>query len=149
MSLTLKSVATYLGQPASDMLSDVPFKYWTFERSFDNDLDEPVIDYIFLNNGMDLVCDQDDRVTTIFLHFGEDRHFDEVVLDLPPLSTRKDVVERLGLPSQHGDGAIDPILGGFGAWDRFSNPEYTIHIEYRVGIDRVKKLTFMRNDMVP
>lgn len=149
MSLTLKSVAAYLGRAASDMLSDIPFRYWPFDRSVDNDLNEPVIDYTFPDNGLDIVCDQGDRVATIFLHFCEDRHFDEGILDLPPLSTRRDVVERLGPPSQHSDGAIDPILGGFGAWDRFSNYEYTIHVEYRVGIDRIKKLTLMRNDMVP
>jgi len=149
MSVTIKSVAAYLGKSASTMLSDAPFKGWEFDRAVDSDLDEPVIDYVFADHGLDFVCDQNDDVATIFFHSDEHRCFDEGFIDLPLSSNRRTVIDFLGPPAKSGEGIIDPVLGDFGPWDRFLQLGYAIHIEYRVGVDRIKKLTLMRNDMVP
>jgi hypothetical protein len=149
MSLTIEAVAAYLGRPASDMLSDAPFKDWPFERSIDADLNPPRIDYVFPNNGLDLVCDQNDEAATIFIHADKDRHISEDIPDLPLSSTRQDVYEILGSPTKKGDGLIDPVLGNYGPWDRFSETDHTIHVEYHADADRIKKITLIRNDVVP
>lgn len=149
MTLTTQTLAKYLGNPVSAMLADMPFKNWAFEKSFENDLDEPIFDYVFAQNGLDLLCDGDDKVTTIFLYFDESRWFDEGVLDVPFTSSRQQITALLGLPSKSGGRVADPILGECGPWDRFARPGYSIHVEYRVDADRIRKITLMRADVVP
>jgi hypothetical protein len=149
MSLTTKTLANYLGNDISLILADLPFKNWTFNKSYENDLEEPRIDYIFPQNGMDLICDADDRLTTIFLYADETRCFKEDLLDLPFSLTRKQVIECLGPPSKSGGPINDPVLGECGSWDRFARSEYSIHVEFRVDADRIKMVTLMRADVVP
>lgn len=149
MSLTIQSVAAYLGRPASTMLSDAPFKYWEVNRTVDSDLDEPVIDYVFPKHSLDFVCDNSDTVSTVFFYYDGARPFDENIVDLPFFSNRQTVIDILGESTKRGGGLIDPVLGDFGPWERFPRKGYVIHVEYRVGIDRINKVTLMRDDVVP
>ena len=144
-----KTLANYLGKPVSAMLADMPFKLWPIEKSFEDDLAEPIIHYVFPQHGLELRCDRDDKVSTIFLYSDEFNGFDESLFDVPFSSNRQEVKERLGPPSKSGDKVSDPILGEYGAWDRFARPRHTIHVEYRAGADRVKKITLIRTDVVP
>ena len=68
MIVSIEKLEKYLGKPVSYMLSESPFRDWRFERSIDEDLEEPCIDYIFSQEGLDLICDADDMVTTIFIY---------------------------------------------------------------------------------
>jgi hypothetical protein len=149
MTITIKTLEKYLGNPASDLLKDEPFKNWLFNKSYENDLDEPIIDYVFPQNGMDFSCDENEIINTIFLHSDNDRCFNEGLLDVPFSLNREQVIDRLGSPSKSGDRITHPILGEFGAWDRFARPDYSIHIEYKVNVDLVKRITLMRADVVP
>ena len=149
MILTMRDLEEYLGKLATTMLSDAPFKDWTFDKSFEKDLDELRIDYIFPRNGLDFICDGDDRVRTIFLYSDDHRRFEEGIVDFPFSLTRQEVMERLGSPSKSGGPVNDPILGNFGTWDRFARLGYSIHVEYRADSDRINKITFMRSDVVP
>ena len=76
MTLTIAALAGYLGNPASRMLADSPFKNWAYVRSFEDDLDEPLIDYVFPANGLDFVCDGADNVASIFLYSDGSRSFE-------------------------------------------------------------------------
>lgn len=69
------------------------------------------------------------------------------LIALPFSFTRLQVIERFGPPSESGGRINDPILGEYGAWDRFARPGYAIHVEHRVDADRVKKITLMRADV--
>lgn len=149
MTLTVETLASYLGNPVSAMLADEPFKDWVYEKSFENDLEEPIIDYVFPLNGLDLLCDGDDKVNTIFLYSDEHRCFDGSLQEVPFSSTRQQVIERLGSPSKSGGRLDDPILGKYGPWDRFARLGYSIHVEYRVNADLINKVTLMRADVVP
>jgi|SRR5688572_6576797 len=149
MSLTTKTLANYLGSPASVILAEPPFKNWIFEKSYENDLEELRINYIFPENGVDLVCDAEERVTTIFLYSDQTRRFEEDLLDLPFLFTRRQVIECLGPPSKSGGRTNDPVLGEYGPWDRFAMPDYSIHVQFRVDADRINLITLMRADVVP
>jgi hypothetical protein len=149
MTFTIQTLANYLGCPASSMLADVPFKDWAFEKSQWDDLEEPMISYVFPHNGLDFQCDGDDKVRTIFLYSDQYRHLDGNLLDLSLSSNRLQVIERLGPPSKSGGRKNDPILGKYGPWDRFTKSGYTIHVEYRVDADRVRQITLMRPDVVP
>ena len=149
MSLTIKTLERYLGGLASSMLADAPFNGWAFERSVETDLDKPRIDYVFHSNGLDLVCDGSEKIRTMFLYFDEDRFFSENVADFSLSWSRQNVIDRLGKPLKSGGLLNDPILGEFGPWDRFSDKDCYIHIEYRLDSDVIKKVTLMRADTAP
>jgi hypothetical protein len=149
MTLTTKTLSKYLGEQASALLGDLPFINWVFERSVETDLDAVLTDYVFHQDGMDFVCDEEGRVNSIFLYADETRYFKEGVQDLPFASSREDVIARLGSPSKSGGRVTDPILGEYGAWDQFSLPGYVIHVEYRLGVDVINKVTLMRADVAP
>ena len=99
------------------MLVDRRFKNWTFEKSFDDDPEVPIIHYVFPHNALELRCDLDDQISVIFLR-------SEHLLDVPFSFTRERIADRFGSPSRSGGGIIDPILGEHGAWDRFDRPGY-------------------------
>jgi hypothetical protein len=149
MTVTIEKLASYLGKEASFFLADDPFKKWSFKRTLENDLDQPLIDYVFARDGMDFVCDERDRLRSIFLYSDKSRCFSEQVEDLPLTSNRQEVVARLGLPTKSGQRLSDPILGEYGPWDRFSRSGYAVHVEYRLDADIINKVTVMRADVVP
>ncbi len=137
----IKILVNYLGNSVSFMLADVPFKNWGFEKSSENDLEEPITHYIFPKNGLELRCDRHNKVNTIFLYSDEFLGFDESLLEVPFSFARHQVIEYFGSPSKSGNRINDPILGEYGAWDRFARLNYTIHVEYRANIDRIKQIT--------
>ncbi len=147
--MNIETFANYLGREAANLLGDPPFLNWTFERSVETDLAAPLIDYVFRNDGLDFVCDSQDKVQSIFLYADESRRFKEGLLDLPFASSRDAVLARLGPPSKSGARISCPILGEYGAWDRFACPGYVVHIEYQLNADAIKKITLMRPDIVP
>jgi hypothetical protein len=149
MTLTIETLARYLGRQASVLLADPPFKDWAFERSLETGLEKLRIDYVFAHNGMDFVCDEDDKVDTIFFYADKSRCFKEGVQELPFSANRREVIARLGSPSKSGGKISDPILGEYGAWDLFARPGYAIHVEYRLDVDVINKITLMRADVVP
>jgi hypothetical protein len=143
-------LAKYLGRDVSEMLGREPFKNWLVERSTEEDLDELAIHYVFDGHGLELRCDRDERVCTIFLHSEEYGGFREAsVLDIPFSSTRQEILELLGPPAKTGSGIHDPGLGDYGPWDRFAQPGFAVHVEYRVDADRVKTITLIRAGVFP
>lgn len=148
MTLTIGSLARHLGRPASDILSEMPFRDWRFEKSVEADLPEPLTDYEFPDRGMDFTSDGADRVRTIFLYFNDQRRFEDL-LDIPSSWTRQQVLDHLGPPDRSSDGLRDPILGEYGPWNRFSRADYSIHIEHHVDRPEIKMITLMRADAVP
>lgn len=144
-----KNISDYLGLHASIMLNDEPFKGWLFERSVEEELDPPIVHYIFPARGVELRCDDDEKVSVIFLQFDEMERFDTGLDGLPFSWTRKQVMDRFGTPSKSGEKSSHPILGLYGAWDRFAMPNYTIRFEYNMDSVGVRKITLMRNDIVP
>ena len=140
---------SYLGKPASVILADGPFSHWPVEKSYDNDLEEIVIHYVFPHHGLELRCDQVDKVNTVFMYADEFDGFDESLFGVPFSLNRQEVKERLGPPSKSGGPINDRILGAYGAWDRFTKDGYVIHVEYRADTDRINKITLMRTDSVP
>ena len=149
MTLTIETLASYLGGDASALLADAPFKNWIFDKSVEEDLEYPLIDYVFSDNGMDFVCDGENKVRSIFLYYTVSRKFREGVEDLPFTSSRQKVIARLGSPSKSGGRVSDPILGEYGAWDRFVLSGCVVHIEYQIDADAISKITLMRADVVP
>ncbi len=143
------SIIENIGCHISRMLDKTPFKNWPVVRSVENDLDEPRIDYIFDGHGMSMICDQDEKINTVFLYADEYGGFQEPLFEIPLSLGRQEVLAYFGTPSKSGERTSDPILGEYGAWDRFSRPKLTIHVEYRPDSDTISKITIMRSDVVP
>jgi hypothetical protein len=141
------SLASYLGKPVSVLLEDSPFKSWSVKKSVRDDLVERIFHYVFPKHGLELRCDKDEKVSTIFID--SDELIGGDALELSLASARSEVLSCLGTPSKSGARLRDPILGDYGAWDRFLKPGYAIHVEYRLDVDRVNKITLMRDDVVP
>jgi len=93
--------------------------------------------------------DEQDKVSSIFIYSDESRRYCEGVEDLKMTSSREEVRAVFGAPSNSGEGLNYPVLGEYGAWDRFSREGFAIHIEYRVNSDVISKVTLMRDDVVP
>jgi hypothetical protein len=144
-----RKIANYLGKPASTMLEAAPFKTWPVEKSFEEDLEEPEIHYVFQQHGLAMRCDRNDKINVIFLYSDEYNGFDESLLELPFSWNRRNVLEHWGTPSKSGSRTSDQILGDYGAWDRFAMSGYEIHVEYQTDSDSIKMFTLMRDDVVP
>lgn len=81
----------------------------------------------------------------MFLHRGDG----EVLVDVPFEMVREQVLERFGTPTESGGRSRIPVLGDYGAWDRFTLPEGTLHIQYALERDEIEMITLMRADVVP
>ncbi len=146
--MKIEDLEKYLGRSASVILSDPPFKDWAFEKSCENDLKRPRIDYVFQHHGLDFICDGNENVRTIFIYCDKNRMFEEGITDLPFSLNRQEVKNLLGSPSKSGGLVNDSILGDLGAWDIFERHGFSIHVEYKVGSDRINKITFIRTEEV-
>lgn len=143
------NIEKYLGEHVSKMRQGLPFKNWVVERSLEECLEEPIIHYVFQGRGVELRCDQDDKISAIFLLTDEHNDFGEHLFEIPFSLNRAAVLEHFGKPSNSGDKVSDPVLGEYGAWDRFSRPGHAIHVEYWNNADRIKGITLIRGDIVP
>ena len=145
----MTKIADYLGGQASIMLNDEPFSKWRFHKSVEKDLEEPIIQYVFPRHAMALRCDRDDNIRVIFLRADKHDKEDGSLFEVPFACSRDQVIAHFGPPSESGTEVSDPILGNFGAWDRFSCPGYSVHIEYRTERDEIRRITLMHADVVP
>jgi len=139
----------YLGYHVSNLLGEAPFNQWRHERSVEEALDEPIIHYVFHEHGLELRCDGDDRISVIFMYSDKFGGFAESLLEIPFGWSRGEVLERFGKPSKSGSAAKHPILGPYGAWDRYPINRNAIRFEYSLNADCIRKITLMREDSVP
>ncbi|TSE12930.1 hypothetical protein C1D09_006590 [Mesorhizobium intechi] len=139
-------LTNYLGGPVSNLLSSSPFKLWKFERSVDSDIPITEIDYTSKENGLAVVCDENDDINSIFI---DADNFDQVFFEVLFSSRRKEIQNIFGTPTRSGAAHIHSILGEYGPWDRFDVPRHSIHIEYRPHVDKIKRVTLMRAGVAP
>jgi hypothetical protein len=133
------TLAAYLGSHVSALLAIPPFSGWRATRSDDEDLPEREVRYEFGGHGVELLCDGAERIRTIFLHCGDGEALSEVAFSV----SRREVLERFGVPSKSGAPVRLPVLGSKGAWDRFAIPAGSIHFQYRLDRDEIEMITLM------
>lgn len=138
-------LANYLGEHVAKLLDSEPFAGWKVARSIENDLPAKEIRYVFTDRGVELLCGDDERIQTIFLTVG----VDEDLSEMPFSMKRASVLERFGTPSKSGAAMRHPLMGPLGAWDRFTWPRMTLHIQYRLDSDSIDRITLMSPDAVP
>jgi hypothetical protein len=140
-----KALASYLGADVSELRTIRPFSGWGVTRSVEKDLPKKEVWYEFEGHGVEVICDEADRIQTIFLHRGDG----EALSGIPFSLSRREVLERFGTPSKSGTAAPIPVLGDYGAWDRFTLPAASLHIQYRLDRDEIELITLMRPDAAP
>lgn len=140
------TISTFLGQPVSTLLGTAPFNGWPVERSVEEELE--IISYVFPEHMVEMNCDYEERISVIFLR-SDDVELPAILSEIPFGWTREQVRHHFGPPEKSGPRITDPILGEYGAWDRFAQPVYTVHVEYRMDVDAIKRVTLMRSDVVP
>lgn len=142
-------ISQYLGKHVSSILQTPPFNQWPFERSTEDELEEPIVQYVFKGHAMALRCDRNEKISVIFLRAEKHNKLDENIFEIPFVWTREQVLKHFGTPSKSGAPVTHSVLGEYGVWDRFSRPSYAIHVEYRTDRDEIKRITLMQNAEVP
>src|SRR5262245_7006001 len=117
--------ADYLGTNVDDLLSQKPFGDWELEKRTEKELPRVEVYYTFKEHGLDLICDEDGRIRTIFIRRGNGESLSEVPFSL----RRQEVLDRFGAPSKSAGRTRVPVLGEQGAWDTFTLQNYTCHIQ--------------------
>jgi hypothetical protein len=135
----------YLGADVNELLRSPPFSGWEVTRSVERDLPKTEVWYEFEGHGVEVICDEADRIQTIFLHQGAG----EALSDVPFSLSRREVLERYGSPSKSGGISRIPVLGDRGAWDRFALRGATIHFQYRLDRDEIDMITLMCPHVAP
>jgi len=139
----------YIRHPVSQMLGSLPFRDWPVERSVDDDLDERIVNYVFPQNGLALLCDSNEDVRTMFLYSEDRGGFDESLFEIPFSLTREGVFMKYGQPAKRGPRSTG-ILGESGAWERFVRPQgVVVHIQYRTDADSIELITLMCAEDAP
>jgi hypothetical protein len=147
----MKKLAEYLGTEVAVFLNDERFKGWKVERTQENELEPPVVYYVFPERGLELECDADERICTIFLRTKDGDTFDDKLIS-PDLSlnwNRQQVLQHLGPPSWSGPEHTHQILGAYGAWNRFDRPRCVIHVKYLINADGIDEITLIRPERAP
>lgn len=147
MKYSIFSVSKYLGCKSSAILADDFCKGWRFRKVERRDSDSHRNDYVFSRRGLSFSSDGDDVVVAIFLSFKACPPFDSGFDDLPFSFGRLEVRGRFGEPSKSRDGFFDPILGDYGAWDRFNLSTHVLHVQYSSERDGIELITLMRPDV--
>lgn len=141
------NIADFIGEPITSLFEIEPFNTSTYTRSVDMEIDKPCIDYIFQNFGVEIVCNLDEKIRTIFLSKSSIGKLP--LINLPFTLTREEVTHIFGKPHKSGVQSTSLYLGSSGAWDRFRTVKFTIHVEYKINSKGVNKVTLMSNDSTP
>lgn len=100
--------------------------------------------YSYKDDGIELICDKGDRITTVFLYAGDQRQkrYQGVLPQgLSFSDTREDVIRKLKTPSKSGDYEGQ-------AWSKYYFPAYSLHVQY--GEDKtITQLTVMTPNSDP
>lgn len=143
-------LSQHLGRDVSDLMNTEAISTWTYERSVDDDAGYRAISYEFKDEGLELRCDSNEMVGTIFVYRRKFGGFAaESVEGIPLSSKRAEVLEAMGSPTKHGRPLDDPQLGRYGAWDRFDRTSYAIHVQYQADADAIEMITLMHHSAVP
>jgi hypothetical protein len=131
----------YIDFSFTDFSKKAPFNSWKWKRRLYKDLNR--LGYMSGKNGMDVYCDMQEKIITIFLY---PKKFDDRIAGCKFSWTREQVQARYGKPSRIRAALVDPILGEFGEADIFVFSNSKLHVEYNIHTGAVELYTFMNLD---
>ncbi len=139
----------FLNKDIHKLLHSSPFNQWLYEETIDED--QPSLErYItFTDKGLEVLCDEFNKIQTIFI----DNNFDVSKLTIVPAIDfsfdRTAIRNNFGEPNFLREPFTDEYLGKYGAWDRYDNPSYVLHFSYEVENENLKKITLMTVERAP
>ena len=132
-----------LGARIGQLLPLAPCSGWKLNRTHQRELSE--VQYEFEGRGVSVLCDEKERIHTIFLT-GADG---EALSGVPFSLTRRAVVARFGPPVARGGPVAPPGAEHLVVWDRFELPGCALHVQYRTDLEGVGMVTLMYPAVVP
>lgn len=130
---------------APDLLAREPFVRWARTRKVDADLPQVEVRYVFRGVGIEFICDEEERVHTVFLRPGEG----ERLLGTSFAELRRELLAAYGHASAEGCEVVLPVLGNKGRWERFDSVGMVFHFQYGWRSPSIELVTVMRADVVP
>ena len=144
-AIEVMHLAEFLGLSISQLLESRPFTEFSFQRTVETKLPRIEVWYEFEGRHVDVICDEDETIRTIFLYANADQELCEI----PFGASRSSVTDLLGEPVDHGGPIDHAVLGRSGSWDRYVYDDAAIHVQYEFGADRSHIVTLMRLDAIP
>jgi hypothetical protein len=135
---------SYLGRHVDELLKALPFSRWQVVRTIQSEPKKEVW-YEFEGRGVDVICDESNRVQTVFIRRGDG----ESLIEIPFAVGRSSILAKFGSPSKSGGKVRIPGVGERGPWDRFTLPMGTIHVQYSVDGDEIDMISLIRADVLP
>jgi hypothetical protein len=152
---SMESLIALVGQRVDDTAVQALIASERLQSSTEEDLEEgePVRSHLSSPTGGYLFSHTLGRLNTLFVHArpkGEYAAFrGELVHGLTPQSTRPDVRRKLGTPSRSGEARNHPLLGSYGAWDRFDSTPLCLHFQYTQAAEEIDLVTVMLAHVAP
>ncbi|WP_131833743.1 hypothetical protein [Ancylobacter aquaticus] len=134
MNSNIKMIYEYIGENIEILLNDEPFKNYKFTLNVENDIPNYLYMYVCEKHGFEFQCDEDKRITSIFVSRESDL---SDRLDVRIDWDSHEVRHRLGVPTKSGK-----------IWDRFDLTKYALHVSYGKS-NLIEMITLMRNDVIP
>lgn len=142
-------LSSFIGKSIDSLLEKKPFSDWNLEKSLDDEGEELVYHYVFIENGLEVRCNEDLKICVIFINSSEYGGFKEEFEDAPLTSEKSEVINGFGAPTMSGGPVDHPILGRSGAWDLFVLDDFAIHFQYKIGSEKIERITIMNHDSLP
>jgi hypothetical protein len=94
----------------------------------------------------EILLGKNNRVETIFLYLERNC---EGILGITKFMNSADIIKLIGQPTESEEKQFVPILGEYGAWERYDFDRYCIHIEHNIEDTEVKQITIMLPEVAP
>lgn len=142
-------LSSFIGKSIDSLLEIKPFSDWGVEKSLDDEGEELVYHYTFIENGFEVRCDEDLKICVMFINSNEYGGFKEDFEEASLTSEKSEVINYFGSPTKSGGPVNHPILGRSGAWDQFVFDNFAIHCQYKIESEKIERITIMNHDSLP
>lgn len=138
-------IVDFLGRAVEELLAVPPFAEWHSVRTVGS---EPrnEIRYNFEGRGVEVICDEFERIQTVFVHRDGEG---ESLIDVSFAMRRDQILKRFGMPTESGGATRIAVLGDYGAWDRFALSEGTLHVQYAFERDEIELVAMFIASVMP
>jgi hypothetical protein len=141
--------SAYIGAPLAKLLQDPHLAGWQHQSEVEDDLPDSIVCVSFPGKGLEVQCNLDQTIRSIFLSLDGPDAIDAALSPLDPALSRRQVRKRLGPTERSGEGHQHAILGTFGPFDRFLLTNALMHVEFHADADKMTLITFVCPSIAP
>jgi hypothetical protein len=152
---SVESLMALLGLPiTSDIVQDMVASE-SLEQVIEDDLEEreSTRGYLSCSRGGYSLAHTDGFIDTIFVFVARTEKYQPfrgpLLARTTSASTRDHVRKAFGEPERSGEPKTVPVLGRYGAFDRYRQGDLYLHFEYTEPDERIKQITVMTSERAP